>query len=51
MRLIWSVPGCQIAQISAQRWGAGAGDEVPVRVHGVFRLSLGMEREDRCEQK
>ena len=48
-RLIWSEPGCQIAQISYKRWGAAAGDEVAVGVHGVFPLPLGMEREDRCE--
>ena len=44
-----SRPGCQIAQISAERWGAATGDEVAVRVHGVFPLPMGMEREDRCE--
>ena len=49
-RWIWSEPGCcQIAQISDERWGAAAGDEVAVRVHGVFPLPMGMEREDRCE--
>ena len=47
--LTWSEPGCQIAQISAERRGAATGDEVADRVHGVFPLPLGMEREDRCE--
>ena len=46
---IWSEPGCWIAQISAKRWGAAAEDEVALRVHGVFPLPMGMEREDRCE--
>ena len=46
---IWSEPGCLIAQISAKRWGAAAEDEVALRVHGVFPLPMGMEREDRCE--
>ena len=49
MRLIWSEPGCEIAQISGERWGAAAGDEVAARVHGVFPLPMGMEREDTCE--
>ena len=35
---------CQIAQISDKRWGAAAGDEVALGVHGVFPLPLGMER-------
>ena len=46
---ILSEPGGQIAQISARRWGAAREDEVAIRVHGVFPLSMGMEREDRCE--
>ena len=50
MRLIWSEPGCEIAQISGERlWGAAAGDEVAARGHGVFPLPMGMEREDTCE--
>ena len=48
-RWIWSGPGCQIAEISAERRGAAAGDEVAARVHGVCPLPMGMEREDRCE--
>ena len=49
-RLIWSEPGSQqIAQISAERWGAAKEDEEAIRVHGVCPLSMGMEREDRCE--
>ena len=47
---IWSEPGCWIVQISNERRGAAATDEVDVRVlHGVFPLPMGMEREDRCE--
>ena len=42
-------PGCQIAQILAERWGAATGDKVAVHVHGAFPLPMGMEREDRCE--
>ena len=42
-------PGCQIAQISAQRWGAAIGDEVAARVQGGFPLPMGIEREDRWE--
>ena len=49
MRLIWSEPGCQIAQISAKRWGAAAEVEVAVLVHGVCPLPMGIEREERCE--
>ena len=48
-RLIWSAPGCKIAQISAKRWGAARGDEVAVGVQGVSPLPMGIEREDRCE--
>ena len=44
-----SEPGCQIAQISDKRWGAATEDGVDARVHGVFPLLMGMEREDRCE--
>ena len=51
MRWIWSEPGCQIAQISAKRLGTAMGDEVAVRVHGVFPLPKGIEREDRVTQK
>ena len=43
------VPGCWIAQISTEQWGAAMGDEVATGVHGVFPLPMGMEREDRCE--
>ena len=49
MRLIWSEPGCQIAQISDKRWGAAKGDGVAVGLHCVCALPLGMEREERCE--
>ena len=49
-RWIWSEPGCWIVQISNERRGAAAEDEVDVRVHGVFLLPLGMEREGRCER-
>ena len=31
-------PGCQIAQISAQRWGAAIEDNVAICVHGVSPL-------------
>ena len=50
--------GCEIAQISAQRWGAAnfsqqlsavAEDETAVCVHGLFPLSVGMEREDTLD--
>jgi len=37
------------SQISAERLGAATGDEVAVHVHGASPLSMGMEREDRCE--
>ena len=48
MRLIWSEPGREIAQISGERlWGAASGDEVAARVFGVFPLPMGMEREVR----
>ena len=33
---------------SAKQRGAVTGDDVADRVHGVFPLLLGMEREDRC---
>ena len=46
---IWSEPGCQIAQILDEPWGAAAEDEVAARVHGDLPLPMGMEREDRCE--
>ena len=49
MCLILSEPGCWIAQISDEQWSAAGGDEVAARVHGVFPLPMGMEREDRCE--
>ena len=39
-----------ITQISDEPRGAATGDEGDVRVHGVFPLPMGMEREDRCEQ-
>ena len=42
-------PGCEIAQISAERRGAVAGDEMAARVHGVIPLSMGIERVDRWE--
>ena len=35
--------------ISDERWGAAMGDEVAIRVHGVFPPPMGIEREDRCE--
>ena len=47
--LIWSVPSCWIAKISAEQWAAAMGDEVAVHVDGVFPLPMGMEREDRYE--
>ena len=43
------VPGCWIAQISAEQWGALTGDEVAIGVHGVFPLPMGIERGDRHE--
>ena len=46
---IWSEPGHQIGQFSAKQLGAAAQDEVALRVHGVIQLSMGIEREDRCE--
>ena len=49
MRLIWSEPGCQVAQISAKRWGDAAEVEVAAHVDGVCPLSNGVNREDRCE--
>ena len=36
-------------KISAKQWGAVREDKVVARVHGVFTLPMGMEREDRCE--
>ena len=48
-RLIWSAPGCEIAQISDERWGAAAEDEVATGVHGAIPLPMGIEREDTCE--
>ena len=48
-RWIKSEPGGQIAQISARRWGAATQDEAAARVHVVFPLPMGMERDDRCE--
>ena len=42
-------PGFQIAQISDEQWGAATEDEEADRVHGVFPLPMGTEREDRCE--
>jgi len=47
--LEWARSGSWIAQISDEWWGAAAGDEVAARVHGVFPLPMGIEREDRCE--
>ena len=38
---IWSEPGGQIAQISAERRGAAAGDEKAVCVRGVFPPPMG----------
>ena len=35
-----SQPGCGIAQISAERWGAATGDEVATHGHGVFPLTM-----------
>ncbi|EJK65880.1 hypothetical protein THAOC_13220, partial [Thalassiosira oceanica] len=35
------------AQILAKQWCASMGDEVAIRVHGVFPLPMGIEREDR----
>ena len=49
MRLIWSEPGCEIAQISDKRLGAGTKDEVAPRVEGAFPLPMGMKGEGRCE--
>ena len=46
---IWSEPGNQITQVSAERWGAAIGDEVAARVDGGFPPPMGIEREDRCE--
>ena len=46
---IWSEPGREIVQISAERWGAAPGDEAAARVHGACPLPMGIEREDRCE--
>jgi len=40
----------KIAKISYARRGAATGDEVALRVHGVFSPPMGMEREDRGEQ-
>ena len=37
-------PGCQIAQISFEQWGAAIGDEVAARVEGGFPLPMGMHR-------
>ena len=44
-----SQSACWIALISAERWGAPAGDEVAEHVYSVFPLPMGTEREDRCE--
>ena len=41
--------GVSQAAGSSRFLGAAATDEVAVRVHGVFPLPMGMEREDRCE--
>ena len=38
---------CQIAQISAARWGAATEVELAIFVHGVCPLSMGIGREDR----
>ena len=38
-----------MAQISDRQRGAAMEVEVAIRVHGVFPLPMGMEREDRCE--
>ena len=51
--LTWIGPGCQIGQTfhfsrMMMCWTAME-DEVAVRVHGVFPMPMGMEREDRCE--
>ena len=35
----------------AEQWGAVMEDEVAIRVHGVFPLPMGMEREDRHESE
>ena len=48
--MIWSEPGCWIAEISTKRWGAATRHEVAARVDGAFPLPMGIEREDRCEQ-
>ena len=45
-----SLAASQIARISAEQWGAAAEVEVAVRVHGVFPLPIGMEREEICEE-
>ena len=47
--LIWSEPGGEIAQISAEQLGAATKVDKHCRVHGCFPLPMGMEREDRCE--
>ncbi|EJK62587.1 hypothetical protein THAOC_16793, partial [Thalassiosira oceanica] len=39
---ILSVPGCWIAQISADQWGAAMEDEVAIHVHGVSPLPMGI---------
>jgi len=36
----------QIAQFSAERWGAAIAVNLDDRVHGVFPLPMGMEREE-----
>ena len=43
---ILSEPGCWIAQISAEQWGAVMEEEVATGVHGVFP-PLGVEMDDR----
>ena len=47
--LILSEPGCWIAQISAEQWGAAMEDEVATHVHGVCPVPMGIGREDRRE--
>ncbi|EJK70141.1 hypothetical protein THAOC_08526 [Thalassiosira oceanica] len=49
---ITTKPGCMmIGQISDRQQGAAMGDEVAIRVHGVFPLPMGVEREDRYRQQ
>ena len=41
LHLEWA-RGCRIAQISVERWGAVAEDEVAICVYGAFPLLLGI---------